>query len=261
MGLRPHRARDLATGAGAAHPLALRLSLHGERPPVHPGPRAGRRLQGPSAPRVGPRGRVSHDAVLPGRRPGEAPAPPVAAPARALEVQRSATRGVLLDAASRNPRRRERLGDAQAGAAALARKAVRQLQRGPRRPLLGHGGVCRVRDSPRRPRYRGRVGHVPVDGHRVVGPGQGASWTRLSLRAKTARSPRPRVVRWRRRRTLKKRSSWSLSSKRGKRLLWAPVARLPQPASLLIRKKRGLRPRPALKCSGSLAPVLKSFCW
>ena len=103
--------------AGAAAPLALRLPLHGQRAALRPRARAGRGIQGAAAAALRRPRSARDDAVLRRRRSREAPAPPVAASARALEVQRAPARRVLLDADPRGPRGRERLGDAQADAA------------------------------------------------------------------------------------------------------------------------------------------------
>src|SRR5207253_5052401 len=72
-----------------------------------------------------------------------------------------------------------RLGDAQAGPVEMARGALRELRGGAHHSFLDDGSIRHLRNPARRPGARGRLGHPPVDGHRLVLPGPSAAWTRV----------------------------------------------------------------------------------
>src|SRR5438093_288902 len=121
LALRPPEPRGSPTRGGAAAPLGARLPLHGERRPLPARPGRGWGLEGAGTARLGHPGCVPPAPFLPGGGPDGHPAPSLATPAGALQVQRAAARRVLRDAGARHAGRAFGVGDAQAGAARLAR--------------------------------------------------------------------------------------------------------------------------------------------
>src|SRR5439155_6984624 len=114
----------------------------------------------------------AHDPLLSRRGADGDPQATVAAPFGPLQVQRAPARGLFLDAAVWLARRALGLGDAQAGAARLARAAVRELRGRTARPLRLHARARVVRGASRRARHRRRLGHVPFDDRRLVAAGE-----------------------------------------------------------------------------------------